>query len=298
MFGRFASTIQLMKASWEVVKNNKRLLILPLLSTISVLLVVASFWLPIISSNMDVLRSDSEAEVNLMYFEPPGENAEPVEQVRFWGAVFAFYFANYFVIIFFNAALVASALFWMRSGESSIGSGLSAAAKRLPQIVGWALVSATVGLLLRVIESASERGGRLATAILGSAWTIMTYLVVPVIVVEGKGPIASLKDSVKMLRETWGQQLAGGFAFGLVYFLLSLVGFGIVAAAVYLANATGNNAVLIAGIAIAAIYLIGLALVSAVMTPVFQAALYVYGKDGQAPGSFGEKLLSGAFRKN
>jgi len=298
--GKFGSTIQLMKASWEVVKNNKRLLILPVLSTICMLLVIASFWYPIVKANPGFFAEgveEAEVEVNLLYFHPPAEDAEPIEHVRFYGALFAFYFANYFVIIFFNAALVAAALFWMRSGDSSISSGLSAAAKRLPQILGWALVSATVGLILRLIENANEKIGRFAAAILGSAWTFLTYLVVPVIVVEGKGPVASLKDSVKMLKDTWGQQLTGGFAFGLVYFLLSLLGVGIIAGAGYLYSVTNNGVIFVAGIAIAAIYWLGLILVSAVMTPVFQAALYVYAKDGKAPGSFGEQLLSGAFRK-
>jgi hypothetical protein len=294
--GRFGTTIELMKASMSVISHNKRLLILPACSLACMLLVVASFVAPIVLENRRLAIDDPAAELSLLYFEPPGENAEPLEFVRFGGAVFAFYLANYFVIIFFNSALVAAALFWMRSGNSSVGAGLAAASKRLPQIFGWALLSATVGLLLKVIEGAHEKAGRVVSALLGTAWTVMTYLVVPVLVVEGKGPIASLKESTSLLRKSWGQQLAGGFMFGLMYFLAALLGAGVVAAGWYLFELTDNGAILVVSITIAAVYWAGLALVSSVQTPVFQAALYVYAKEGGTPGSFGEQLLENAFR--
>jgi hypothetical protein len=306
--GTFGTTWMLMKASWGVVKNNKRLLILPIVSTICLLIVLASFVAPVVAANWGVItgreelrlapkEGAEEGELNLTpgIWEYPAEGAPASDYVRFYGVALAFYFCNYFVIIFFNSAIVAAALFWMRDGQSSLSRGLGAAAKRLPQVAGWALLSAFVGLLLRVIES-HKHGARIVASILGTAWTIMTYLAVPVLVVEGKGPFGALKGSISLLRKTWGQQLVGGFGFGIIYFLLALVGFAIIGAGAYLAGVTGSAAV--GGLLVAAgvIYFALLVLVSSVMGPVFQAALYVYAKEGQAPESFGAELLSSAFR--
>jgi hypothetical protein len=73
--------------------------------------------------------------------------------------LFAFYFINYFVIIFFNTAIVACATIRMRGGNPTVGDGLQASGARLFEIAGWALVSASVGLVLRMIEERSAQRG-------------------------------------------------------------------------------------------------------------------------------------------
>jgi len=299
--GTLGTTWALMKASWDVVRNNKRLLILPVFSAVCLILVLVSFWAPVVFSQHNMAEfsklgtdESSEVEFSLGMWEPPTEDSPTADKVRFGLVVFGFYFANYFVIIFFNAAIVAAALFWMKDGEASLSRGLGAAASRLPQVVGWALVSATVGLLLRALES-NRKSSRIVASLLGTAWTIMTYLAVPVLVVEGKGPIGSLKESVSLLRKSWGQQLVGSFGFGIFWFLLSLVGFAIIGGGLYVAQAVGSPGIAALAVVAGVVYFIGLILVSSVMTPVFQAALYVYAKEGHAPGSFGEGLLEGAF---
>jgi len=311
--GTLGSTWQIVKASGVVIRENKRLLILPILSTISLALVLASFIAPVVASNWSVIAGEEkfaahggssagtsageaeEVELNLGAWEPPGENAPAGDYVRFYGLLLGFYFANYFVIVFFNSAIVAASLFWMRDGRSSLAQGLGAAVKRLPQVIGWAALSATVGLVLRIIES-HRRGAQIVAAILGTAWTVMTYLAVPVLVVEGKGPLGALKGSAALLRKSWGQQIVGGFGFGIIYFLLSLLGVAIIGVGVYLAGALGNPAVALIFVAAAVVYFVVLFLVSAVQGPVFQAALYVYAKEGHASGSFGEEMLRNAFR--
>jgi hypothetical protein len=297
VMGRLGSTWMLMKASWNVVRNNKRLLVLPLFSGICLLLVLASFALPVLIPNLDAFGGAEDTEITLGVWTPPGENAAPLEYVRFYGMVFAFYFANYFVMIFFNSAVVASALFWMRDGNSSLSKGLAAAVKRLPQIVGWALLSATVGLILKVIENSNKRAGAIVAWLLGTAWTVTTYLVVPVLVVEGKGPIAALKESTSLLKKSWGQQLVGGFAMGLVYALLFFLGLAGLGAGAYVAfSVLESPAVFFVFLAAFFVYVGLLILSSSVQTPIFQAALYTYAKEGKTSGSFGEELLQNAFR--
>src|SRR5581483_11173043 len=100
--------------------------------------------------------------------------------------------------------------------------GFRAAMARLPQIFAWALVSATVGVLLKVIENAHERVGAIIADLLGLAWSIMTFFVVPVLVVERVGPVDAVKRSISLLRETWGEALVGRAGLGFILFLLAL----------------------------------------------------------------------------
>lgn len=94
---------------------------------------------------------------------------------------------------------------------------------RLPQIFAWALVSATVGVLLKLVENAHEKIGQFISAILGTAWTVVTFFVVPVLVVEKVGPFEAIKRSIALLKKTWGEALAGNFGLGLFMFLLMLL---------------------------------------------------------------------------
>src|SRR5436190_24108713 len=110
----------------------------------------------------------------------------------------------------------------MGGGEPTVADGFRAASARLPVIAGWALVSATVGVVLRIIEDRSEKVGRFVAGLLGMAWTLVSFLVIPILVVENKGPLLALKESTKLLKKTWGEQLTGSFSFGLVFFLMSI----------------------------------------------------------------------------
>jgi hypothetical protein len=276
MFEKISNTWGLMGESWEVLKKDKRLLMFPLLSGVCCLLVVASFVVP-----MAVTGS----------WQPPRANANRAQEVSYYGMLFLFYLCNYFVTIFFNTAIIACAVRRMQGGEATVSDGLGDAVARLPLIAGWALVSATVGLILRIVEDRSERVGRIVAGLLGMAWTVASYLVVPILVVERKGPFAALKDSTVMLRRTWGQQVVGSFSFGLMFFVLALPAFGLVV----LGIVSGSMAGLFLCIGIAVVYLVLLSLIQSALQSIFQAAVYLYARDGHAPG-FSNELLSGSLQ--
>jgi hypothetical protein len=210
--------------------------------------------------------------------------------VLYYGSLFLFYFANYFIVVFFNAAIVACAAARMSGGNPTIGDGLRAATARLPVIFGWALVCATVGLLLRVIEDRSDKIGRIAAGLLGMAWTVVSFLVVPVLVIENKGPIAALKDSTTLLKKTWGEQLVSNFSFGTIFTLLALPAIGLIFLGAYL----GSAPILFLCIGVAVIYFIALALVQSALQAIFQTALYLYARDGQVPDGFHAEVLGTA----
>jgi hypothetical protein len=275
--GKIARTWELMGESWQVLKQDKSLLVLPFISGICCLLLMASFAVPIFVTHA---------------WTPPARDAATLQQVFYYGTVFVFYVCNYFIIVFFNAAIVACAAARMGGGEPTIGDGLRAAASRLPVIVGWAVVSATVGLILQIIEDRSDKIGQIVASLLGMAWTIMSFLVVPVLVMENKNPFAALQESSALLKRTWGEQLVSNFSFHGIFFLLMLPAFVLVGLAFYL----GGPVVGIAAAVLGAMYLIILALIQSALQTIFQTALYLYARDGVVPEGFNADVLGTALR--
>lgn len=280
--GKIGYTFSMMGASWDVLKKDKGLLVFPLLSGICCILVLVSFAIPLYKTGVAQQLQD-------------WKSMTPTQKAADIAIMFLFYFCNYFVIIFFNSAIVTCAVVRMRGGNPTLSTGLNAAMARLPQIFGWALVSATVSVVLRVIENTHKKTGRWIAAILGAAWAITTFLVVPVLVVEKKGPIESFKESARLLKKTWGEQLIGNFGFGIVFFLLGLPGiallvFGIIALTGGAAGMTLAVLLIAGGI----LYLILLGLIQSALQVIFQAALYLYAKDGTAPAGFDPSTLGRA----
>jgi hypothetical protein len=275
---RISYTFDMMRSSWEVLKAEKQLMLFPLISGICCLLVLLSFGLPLWANGF------------------PSTEQLHQRPVLYYGLLFLFYFANYFIVIFFNSAVIACAVLRMRGGEPTLAIGFNAALARLPQILGWALVAATVGLILRALENLARKRanwvGQIVAGLIGMAWSVLTFLVVPILVVEKKGPFAGVKESAALLRKTWGEQLVGHFSFGLVFFLLALIGVVPLFFGVVIVHAAMPLGVLL--IAAGAIYLIGLAVVQSTLQTIFQAAVYLYAHDQRAPAGFDESHLSSA----
>ena len=280
MFHRISMGWQLIKQAVQVLRLDKELLLFPLLSGISCILVLASFAVPALMSGA---------------FESAGENTTQIQQNPLaWVVLFLFYFANYFVITFFNSALVGCAVIRLKGGDPVVSDGFHSAFARLPQIVGWALVSATVGIILKVIESNSKQAGRIVTGLLGMAWSITTFFVVPVLVVEGVGPIDSVKRSVAVMRKTWGEALVSNYGIGFFVMLLSLLGILPIVGGIALigaGSATPGGILIGAGVLI----LITISLISSALNSIILAALYIYAAEDQMPEGFDSSLVQGAF---
>ncbi len=279
MFDRLSYTWSLMGASYNVLKRTKGLLIFPFLSGICCIGIIASFAIPLVATGN---------------WKPPQAGEPADRQVFYYLTLFTVYFLGYTVITFFNVAVVAGAAARMTGGEPTVGSCLGEAAKRIHLIVGWALVSATVGIVLRLIEDRSPKIGQFVTALLGAAWTIASFLVVPALVIDNMGPITALKESTKMLRKTWGDQIVGNFGFGIIFFLLALPVFALIFLGVYELSV---HQVALGGacLTLAIVAFISLSLVQATLQTIFQTALYLYTK-GVHENGFPAELMAGALR--
>ena len=271
-----------MKASAAVLRSDKSLLVFPLLSGLCTLLVAASFLIP----------------VGLMAIGD-GHAGARVEEGMSAGAyllMFGFYLVQYFVIIFFQTALTGVALMHLRGEPTSVAAGFALARARLPQILGYALIAATVGLLLRALQERLGFVGRLVAGLLGLAWTVATFLVVPVLANEKIGPMEAVQRSVELLKRTWGENLIGNAGIGVVFGLLTFVAIVIAGALVVGALTTESMPLIIAAIAVAVIGLTLLALVQASLQGIYSAALYQYAEEGTVGGGFDQALLEKAFR--
>ena len=223
MAGRFSRSLDLARASWSIVRADKELLLLPVLSVASLVLIVGSLAVPV---------------AVLGGFVSGATSGEPGAGSMF--VALAFYVITYFITLFFNTALVGAAMIRMDGGNPRLGDGLRIAWERKGRIFGYACIAATVGLLLRAFEGRVGWLGRLVLKLVGVAWALATFLVVPVLVTRDVGPVAAVKESADLLRRTWGENLIGnvglGLVFGIAYFALAIVAVGALA----LASPTGN----------------------------------------------------------
>jgi hypothetical protein len=209
---------------------------------------------------------------------------------------FLFYFCQYSVIIFFNCALVGAAMIRLDGGDPTLRDGFDAAKSRLPAILGYAAIAASVGLIL---QSMKDRDNnfivRMIGSGLGAAWTLATFMVVPVLVSQNVGPIDALKRSIGLLRQTWGENAIGnvgiGAAFGLIMFLVIAAGVGLSFVA---AQASVGLAIAVGAVFLVAVLLLGV--YQAALSGIYSAALYRYATEGEAPAAFRALELQTAFQ--
>jgi hypothetical protein len=265
--GRIARSFELVKQSYRILMKDKELLILPVLSGLTVLVLVATFAFGIRAFDTDAPGGDGKA-----YILP----------------VLLLYIAGYTAVIFFQAAIIAGASERLGGGDPTLGSALRAAAKRFPSILMWGAVAGTVGLLLKMLQDRSEGIGRFLTGVIGVAWSLATFFIVPVLVMEGRTVGESFRESWRLFKGTWGETVIGTGGLGFVSFLCTLPFLGIG----YLLYSRGME------VAAFAVGLTGVAVVSvffSALQGVYVAALYRYARTREVAEGFDQALVSGAF---
>jgi hypothetical protein len=275
--GKFRNGLALATQSWRVLMLDKELLVFPLLSGVACFLLLASFAAGIFASGMRI------------------HDPERIDLVH-WVILFVYYFINYFIIVFFNCALVACAMIRFRGGNPTVADGLKAARERIGLIAAWALLAATVGVVLRMIEERVGFLGKIVIWILGAVWTLATFFVVPVLVVENLGPIDAAKRSVEIVKNAWGESIVSNAGVGILSFLAILflvVPCGILT--VVVALKTGSIAVAIVGAALTIALLVLISLAGSALASILLSALYLFATGGRVPQGFDPARLKAAF---
>jgi hypothetical protein len=279
--GKFSRSWALVKQSFAILRSDKQLMLFPILSAVACLLVTAT-----IATGGAFLMLPARAAA-LAAGEPFHPNQSPV----FLLGMFTLYVANYFVIVFFNVALVGVANSRLMGGQWTFRDGMDLAWERKGTILQWALVAATVGVILRSLEERLGLIGRIIMRFIGIAWALACYFVVPVLAFEGLTPIDAVKRSSKLFRDTWGEKVIGGFSFGLISMLLTLPAIGLWIAAILLFGTTG----MFVGFPLMILYFLLLSVIMSAVQGIFNAALYRYACFKQVPLAFSEDLIASAW---
>ncbi len=273
--GRITNTIELAKISWGVLKMDRELLIIPVLSFVSAIVVLGALLVPTIAL-IDTSGAGEEG------------SADPALVIIGIAAALALSVIS----VFFNGALVAGAHERLTGGDPTVSSSMSRAMSRLGGLLPWAVLTGTVGLVLQSLRERSGMLGRFVLGLIGMAWEVATFLVVPAIIIDEHGAIDGLKKSGALLKQTWGENLAARVGFG-------LLGFIAIIPAVLLVVIMGalGQAALIVGIVIAVAYVAVVVVVMTALNAVFQTALYLYATTGSVPSGFENSNLQNSFTR-
>lgn len=274
--GRISNTIELAKVSWSVLRKDRELLWIPVLSFLASIVVLAALLVPAIA----LIDTSSTTST--------GEETTVDPALAIIGIIATL--ALSVISVFFNGALVAGAHERLTGGDPTVSSAMRRAMSRIGGLVPWALLTATVGMILRSLRERAGFLGRLVVGAIGFAWELASFLTVPAIVIDEQGAIDGLKTSGSLLRQTWGENIAARVGFGLLTFLLLLPAIAVVAIMGALGGAT-----LIVGIIIAVVYVAIVIVVMTALNAVFQTALYLYATSGTVPADFAASNLRNTF---
>ena len=270
--GTWSNSVQLLRETWGVIRRHKELVVFPVISGIASILLIGAIMAPAV-------------------FLSGLAGGEFDRQWVFYAFLFLFYFVTSFVVIFMNTGLISCAQVILQGGDPSISDGFSVAFQHVGKIAVWALINASVGMVLRTIR---ERGGIIGSILAGLvsvAWNLITFFVIPVIIFQGYGVMDSIKESASVFKRTWGENVVARFSIGLIFFLLGCAAVAPIALAVL----TGQAAVIIVVAAAVLLYWVALAIISATLTGILSTALYDYATTEQVPPAFTPQTITAAF---
>ena len=270
--GAISRSWQLIKESMAVLKQDKHLVVFPIISGIFTIILFALLMVP-------------------AYFITGASGGEIENAYLFYVFFFVYYFAASFVVIFFNTGLIACVQIRLSGGEPSFSDGIQYATDNIGKIFAWAMITASVGMILRMIRERAGILGAIFATIIGIAWNLITFFVIPVIIFEGSGAIESIRRSASLFRKTWGENMVIRFSVGFIFGLLALIGI----IPVSLAVLTGSAPVIIFVVSVVVLYWLVLAIISAALNGIFATALYDFAVTGQVPRVFSPQVIQGAF---
>jgi hypothetical protein len=269
-FDRLANGWKISMNSFKVLKENKQLIIFPILSGISLLLIMGSFVTIVLAAvgwNVDNINEPGQT-TSILY-------------------LFLYYLVNYFVVVFFNTALVHCSRLYFHGEEVTIKKGLRFSMSRIGAIFAWSMFAATVGTILKLIAENTGTIGKIVIGLIGVVWSVATFFVVPVIAYENAGPLEAFKRSSQLMKEKWGERIGAGFSFGLVQ-LIALI---VVAVPLFFIGAIFHP---IIGIALAVLgALLVMAIISAAQT-IFISAVY-HNVTGDPVKHFNQQMIDNLF---
>ena len=272
--GKFANSKALAGASFGVLKSEKKLAAIPAVSALTCGVIAVAVGGGV------VLTADFIAN------PAPGQDDFSLTPAS-WAIGIIGLFIIGLVSQMFAATLIAAANERLDGGSFTMGQAFSKATSRTPSILGWSAINSTVGVVLQAVRDKAGFLGDIAAGLIGAAWNVVTWLVLPIIVVEGVGPIVAIKKSASLLKSTWGENLFAQAGIGLIGFLLMLPGlvlFGVL-----------SFAVPVAGIPVLLIWIVVIGCLMSALGAIYRTALYRFAVGLPLGDVFTHDELAGAF---
>jgi hypothetical protein len=274
--GRFSNSVDLAKHSWGVLRQDKELAAIPVASAVTCTVIALAFG------------GGAYFSLEQVANPAPGQSEFNPTPLTWVVGVIGLLFVG-IAAQFFAATLVAGATQRLAGGNPTLSSALSKASEHFTAIVGWAAMNVTVGLVLSFIRDKVGPLGDFATRVVGAAWNVVTWLVVPVILEEGTGPVQGVKRSAHLLRATWGENLIGQAGLG-------LVGLAVIVPGILVFGAL-SAFVPIVGVPLLIVFLAVAITIMAALGGIYRAALYRFAVGLPNGGAFPDQALAGAFRQ-
>lgn len=275
--GKMRASWMLFKETWRFLKADKELLALPVLSLVLNLvlfgILVAAFILVYGTSGLAFTE----------------EGALSITQYAF---IFGCYVVGAFSLALGQASVAHTVFTRAHGQDATLGQSLKVAFAHWQSLFIWSLITSTVGIILRVISDRSQIVGKIVAALLGAAWSVLTYFVVPAMVIDKKDAFSSMKTSGEVFRRTWGEMLISNISLTLIFVIMHVLGLlAVVGLSIYgtMINATP---LIVIGIILYLVWFIGVVLVSSVMGSILKTLLYIYASETSRPTNFNEELLS------
>lgn len=267
--GRIRKGLELTRVSWDVLRQDRSLLLLPLLSGLLALAVLALTFFGLFWDEAHALIDGSASIRDAM---------SPLDWVVF--AIVSYVLS--YLAIFFNVALMCAADERMQGGDPTVASALRAASVHARAIAPWAAVSVIVQSIIRAIEDRGGIVGQIIGTLIGVGWALATYLILPVLIFEGVGVREAFTRSKDLFIATWGEMVSGDIGMSLIAFLISLLAIpsGLIIAA------GGEPAMVGLAVAVVIAWFVIVGAAFSAMNAIFRVALYRYATDGTAPDGF------------
>jgi len=261
--------LKLMGETFAILKKDKELVLFPIVSGIITLIIVATFFVPFVFMGIFTSAIGTTAG-----------------QIFMFAVLFIFYLVTYFVVIFFNVGLISCAKIRIDGGDPTFGDGITAAKSHFGSILTWAAISATVGVILQIIRGDSDNFlMSILSSLIGAAWSLVTFFVIPVMIFENMGAIDAIKESW-----TWGETVIGGFSLGIIFIpaiLLIVLSFGVLS--------FGSFELFMVAISISVFLLIATAILHSALQGIFVTVMYTYAKTGVVAEGISREMIENAF---
>jgi hypothetical protein len=272
--GRIRASVLLLKETFRFLSADKEMLAIPIVA-----LAVQLFFLGVVTLILFSTGMLSGVEQNETMTNP----AE-------FATVFLWYIVSAFMLAWTQAAIAHTVYVRAHGGNATLGEAMHVAFQNWSALLLWSVITSTVGILLRAIAERSQLLMRIVTAIIGTAWSVLTYFVVPSIVIGKRPAFAAIRDSGSVFKQTWGETLVTNVSFSLV-FTLAFIAYGIVLIGLGFLLGSNIGSLLFLGI-LAILGIVVLALMSATLGSILRTLLYIYASEQVAPQNFNKELLS------